>query len=65
MKKILYILSAIAVISGCNLDKFPSDSISANSMSDPANSAVVTDGTYAMFKAILEFDGMVYSANSY
>lgn len=65
MKKLIYILSAIAVLSSCNLDKFPSDSISADSMSDPSNSAVVTDGTYAMFKAILNFDGMVYSANSY
>ncbi|MBP5719906.1 MAG: RagB/SusD family nutrient uptake outer membrane protein [Bacteroidales bacterium] len=65
MKKIFAILSLVAAVAACDLEKFPSDSISADSMSDPANAAVVTDGTYAMFKAILMYDGMVYSANSY
>ncbi len=65
MKKILLVLGAALVMSSCNLDKFPSDAVSSESMSDPANSAVVTDGTYALFKAILMYDGTVYSANSY
>ena len=65
MKKIYCILAAALLLASCDLEKFPSDSISADSMSDPANAAVVTDGTYAMFKAILMYDGMVYSANSY
>lgn len=65
MKKIFGILAAALAIAACDLEKYPSDSISADSMSDPANASVVTDGTYAMFKAILSYDGMVYSANSY
>lgn len=65
MKKILTILGAALVLASCNLDKFPSDAVSSDSMSDPSNSAVVTDGTYALFKAILMYDGTVYSANSY
>lgn len=65
MKKILTILGAALVLASCNLDKFPSDAVSSESMSDPSNSAVVTDGTYALFKAILMYDGTVYSANSY
>ena len=65
MKKIAYILCGLALAVSCNLDKFPSDAISAESMSNPENSTVVTDGTYAMFKSILMYDGMVYSANSY
>lgn len=65
MKRLAYIIGLMAIVAGCNLDKFPSDSISAESMSDPNNASVVTDGTYAMFKSILMYDGMVYSANSY
>lgn len=65
MKKILYMLGALLAAVSCNLDKFPSDALSSESMKDPSNSTVVTDGTYAMFKAILMYDGMVYSANSY
>lgn len=65
MKKILYLIAAILIVASCNLEKFPSDALSADSMSDPANSGVVTDGTYGMFKAILMYNGMDYSANSY
>ncbi len=65
MKKTLPIFLTLLLAVSCNLEKFPSDSISADSMADPANSAVVSDGTYAMYKAILMYDGMVYSANSY
>lgn len=65
MKQLLLILSAALLVVACDLEKFPSDAVSADSMSDPNNSSVVTDGTYALFKAILMYDGTVYSANSY
>lgn len=65
MKKIILALAVALSITSCDLDLFPSDAVSAGSMKDPANSSVVTDGTYGLFKAILMFDGMVYSANSY
>ena len=65
MKKILYLLASLLFVAACDLEKFPSDALSAESMKDPANSGTVTDGTYAMFKAILMYNGMDYSANSY
>lgn len=65
MKKIFYLLSTILLIAACDLEKYPSDALSADSMKDPSNSGTVTDGTYAMFKAILMYNGMDYSANSY
>ncbi|MDE6870921.1 MAG: RagB/SusD family nutrient uptake outer membrane protein [Bacteroidales bacterium] len=65
MKKILLTVGTAFALASCNLDKFPSDAVSSESMSDPENSSVVTDGTYALFKAILMYDGTVYSANSY
>ena len=49
----------------CNLEKFPSDALSTDSMKDPGNASTVTDGTYAMFKAILMYNDIDYSANSY
>lgn len=65
MKKILYILSSVLLLAACDLEKFPSDALSAESMKNPENSSTVTDGTYAMFKAILMYKGQDYSANSY
>ena len=65
MKKILYLLTSVLLVAACNLEKFPSDALSADSMKDPANAGTVTDGTYGMFKAILMYNGMDYSANSY
>lgn len=65
MKTIIPTILVVLAVASCDLEKYPSYSISAASMSDPANASTVTDGTYAMFKAILMYDGMVYSANSY
>lgn len=65
MKKIIIAIAAVLSITACDLDLFPSDAVSAGSMKDPANSSVVTDGTYGLFKAILMYEGTVYSANSY
>ena len=65
MKKIVYLLSIVLLAAACNLEKFPSDALSSDSMKNPDNASTVTDGTYAMFKAILMYSGMDYSANSY
>lgn len=65
MKKILLVLATAFAVASCDLDLFPSDAVSTDSMKDPANSSVVTEGTYAMFKSILMYEGTVYSANSY
>ena len=65
MKKIVYLLASLLIVAACDLEKFPSDALSAESMKDPANSSTVTDGTYGMFKAILMYNGQDYSANSY
>ncbi len=65
MKKIAFILASILLAGACNLEKYPSDALSAESMKNPENSGTVTDGTYAMFKSILMFHDQDYSANSY
>lgn len=65
MKKIFYLLSIALLAAACNLEKFPSDALSSESMKNPDNASTVTDGTYAMFKAILMYNKMDYSANSY
>ena len=67
MKKLFFILiTAPFLFSSCDLDTFPNDELTPEDLSNVAEGAIfATDGNYAMFKDILEFDGNVYSANSY
>ncbi len=67
MKKIFLILITIPfLISSCDLDTFPNDELTPEDLGNVAEGAMfATDGNYAMFKDILEFDGNIYTGNTY
>lgn len=66
MKKLFFILIMPFLISSCDLDTFPNDELTPEDLGNVAEGAMfATDGNYAMFKDILEFDGNVYTGNSY
>lgn len=56
MKKLLYIIPALVLaFTACNIDEFPDNSVSPETLSTIAGAKTLTNGTYAMFKAsILE-----------
>lgn len=69
MKKIINIsviaLAAMAMVS-CEMDHFRSDTMtSAQLQADPGAAVYTTDGNYAMFKDVLEYNGSTYSGNTY
>lgn len=50
----------------CDMDFYRSDSMtSAMLKSNPGAAVYTTDGVYSLFKEVLEYNGSVYSANSY
>lgn len=67
MKKLFLILITIPFLfSSCDLDTFPNDELTPEDLGEVAEGAIfATDGNYAMFKDVLEFDGNIYTGNSY
>ncbi len=60
------LLSIILVISSCNLNFFPQDQMTTESIStNPDALLIVTNGNYALFKDGLEFNGYVDDNNCY
>lgn len=59
-------LSAVFALVSCEMDFYRSDTLtSALLQENPGASVYTTDGVYTLFKDILEYNGSVYSANSY
>lgn len=68
MKKILYSLLIIPLLASCTLDMdlSRSDTMTSTQLKDDAGAAVyTTDGNYSLFKDQLEYNGSVYSGNTY
>lgn len=59
-------LSAVFAIVSCEMDFYRSDTMTSAMLKENPGAAVyTTDGVYSLFKDILEYNGSVYSANSY
>jgi hypothetical protein len=69
MKKLYFIISLLSlvfIISSCNLDYFPQDQMTTESISTNPDALLnVTNGNYALFKDGLEFNGYVDNNNCY
>ena len=61
MKKSIIILTLLAVTAtSCNLDKFPHNQVSAESMQTQENAIAATIGNYALFKATPGYAGDIF-----
>lgn len=65
MKKLVYIIAALALAVSCNLDKFPVDKVSSGAMQNPENAAIATNGCYSMFKVPVAYNGFYTVGNTY
>ena len=59
-KSIILLVSAIFVLAGCTLEKFPHDQVSAESMQTVENALVATNGNYALFKSTPGYAGDLF-----
>ena len=58
MKKIFVISIAAILMASCNMDFYPSDSMTSSQLADnPASAVYTTDGIYALFKDALAYKG--------
>ena len=63
---ILLVLGVAAVLGGCEMDHYRSDTMtSAQLKDDPASAVYTTDGNYSMFKDLQEYRGTTDSGLSY
>ena len=66
MKKITAILILPLLLAACELDYFPTNTMTSGQLAgNPASAVYSTDGNYSMFKDHLEYKGTVYTGNSY
>lgn len=68
MKQIYYLITLISVfiLSSCNLDTFPDNEIIDKDIEEiEMISELLTDGAYARFKTVEEFDNQNYTGNTY
>ncbi|MEG1644921.1 MAG: RagB/SusD family nutrient uptake outer membrane protein [Alistipes sp.] len=66
MKKIILFLSLPLLLTACDLDHYPSDSMTSDQLDEnPASAKYSTDGNYSMFKDVLAYKGTEYSGNTY
>ncbi|HCX21415.1 MAG: RagB/SusD family nutrient uptake outer membrane protein [Flammeovirgaceae bacterium] len=64
MKKVLYSLFVLLLVSSCELDQLPSDGIVSESLSSNYEGLLAaTNGNYAMMKDLVEYDNKLYTAN--
>lgn len=59
-KNIILLVLAVFTLAGCNLDRFPHDQVSAESMQTVENALVATNGNYALFKSTPGYAGDLF-----
>lgn len=65
MKRYILLILAAAVVVSCNLDYYPYDKVSSDSMQKVENAEVATIGNYALFKASIQYSGFNTVGNTY
>lgn len=57
-KTIIALLSVVALVASCDLEKVPYNKVSSSAMANAANAEIATNGNYGLFKAHFSYRGM-------